>query len=141
MMQRRKAPAGDGWRIEHLLLSWDAASHAVANVHEGIANHRIPSEVWHFLGQVALMALLMKNNPDDPFAAPAISNGIRPIGKTHVFHQAAFRPLALSSSAETTPARGTVRLSKRTERRAIGHCRGGRGQRESEGKAAQRTVD
>jgi hypothetical protein len=94
VMQRRKASAGNGWRIEHLLLSWDAASHAVANVHEGIANHRNPSEVWHFLGQVALMALFMKNNPDNPFAAPAISNGIRPIGKTHVFHQVAFRPLA-----------------------------------------------
>ena len=75
-------------------MSRDAASHAVANVHEGIANHRIPSEVRHFLGQVALMALLMKNNPDDPFAAPAISNGIRPIGKTNVLHQVAFRPLA-----------------------------------------------
>ena len=92
-MQRCKAPAGDGWRIEHLLLSGDAGSHAEANALEGIANHSIPSEVRHFLGQVALIALL-KKNPDDPFAAPAISDGIRPIGKTHVFHKVAFRPLA-----------------------------------------------
>ena len=92
-MHRRKAPAGDGWRIEHLLLSWDASSHAVANVLEAIANHHIPPEVRHFLGQAALMALL-KKNPEDPFAAPDITNGIRPIGKTHVFHKVAFRPLA-----------------------------------------------
>ena len=92
-MHRRKAPAGGGWRIEHLLLSWDASSHAVANVLEAIANHHIPPEVRHFLGQAALMALL-KKNPEDPFAAPDITNGIRPIGKTHVFHKVAFRPLA-----------------------------------------------
>jgi hypothetical protein len=81
-MQRCKAPAGDGWRIEHLLLSGDAGSHAEANALEGIANHSIPSEVRHFLGQVTLIALL-KKNPDDPFAAP-----------THVFHKVAFCPLA-----------------------------------------------
>ncbi len=67
-------------------MSWDARSHAEANALEGIANHSIPSEVRHFLGQVALMALL-KKNPDVPFAAPAISDGIRPIGKTHVTMQ------------------------------------------------------
>ena len=81
----------------NLLLSGDAGSHAEANALEGIANHSIPSEVRHFLGvflgQVALIALL-KKNPDDPFAAPAVSDGIRPIGKTHVFHKVAFRPLA-----------------------------------------------
>jgi hypothetical protein len=62
-MHRRKAPAGDGWRIEHLLLSWDASSesHAVANVVEAIPNHHIPPEVRHFLGHAALMALLKKN--------------------------------------------------------------------------------
>jgi hypothetical protein len=92
-MHRRKAPAGGGWRIEHLLLSWDASSHAVANVLEAIANHHIPPEVRHFLGKAALMAFL-KKNPEDPFAAPDITNGIRPIGKTHVFHKVAFRPLA-----------------------------------------------
>ena len=37
---------------------------------------------------------LLKKNPEDPFAAPDITNGIRPIGKTHVFHKVAFRPLA-----------------------------------------------
>ena len=91
-IHRRKAPAGDGCRIEHLLLSWDASSHAVANVLEAIANHHIPPEVRHFLGQAALMALL-KKNLEEPFAAPDITNGIRPIGKTHVFHKVAFRPL------------------------------------------------
>ena len=44
---------------------------------------------------------LLKKNPEDPFAAPAISNGIRPIGKTHVFHKVKFARLHHS------PHRGT----------------------------------
>jgi hypothetical protein len=94
-MRRRKGPAGDGRRIERLLLSWDASSHAAASLLEAIANHhiRVPPEVRHFLGQAALMNLL-KKTPEDPIAAPDITSGIRPIGKPHVFHKVAFRPLA-----------------------------------------------
>ena len=77
VMHRRKAPAGDGWRIEHLLLSWDASSPCGSQRPEAIANHHIPPEVRHFLGQAALMALLSprrtRRTPSQLLTSPTVS--------------------------------------------------------------------
>ena len=97
-MRRLVAPAGDGWRVEHVRLAFEANPHAVANVLEAISSHRVPAAVRQYLATTALMALL-KKDPTNPLAPPALANGIRPIGKTNVLLKICFKKLAFDATA------------------------------------------
>ena len=97
-MRRLVAPAGDGWRVEHVRLAFEANPHAVANVLEAISSHRVPAAVRQYLATTALMALL-KKDPTSPLAPPALANGIRPIGKTNVLLKICFKKLAFDATA------------------------------------------
>ena len=50
-MRRLVAPAGDGWRVEHVRLAFEANPHAVANVLEAISSHRVPAAVRQYLAR------------------------------------------------------------------------------------------
>ena len=97
-MRRLVAPAGDGWRVEHVRLAFEANPHAVASVLEAISSHRVPAAVRQYLATTALMALL-KKDPTNPLAPPALANGIRPIGKTNVLLKICFKKLAFDATA------------------------------------------
>ena len=96
-MRRLVAPAGDGWRVEHVRLAFEANPHAVANVLEAISSHRVPASVRQYLATTALMALL-KKDPTNPLAPPTLTNGIRPIGKTNVLLKICFKKLAFDAT-------------------------------------------
>jgi hypothetical protein len=96
--KKRVAPAGDGWRVEHLQLAFEFNKAAVSNVLEQMSNFLMPAEFMEHCSATAAMAFL-KKDPKRPDLGPHLGDhGVRPIGKPQALGKVAAKPLVAEAT-------------------------------------------